>query len=103
MELIRQTNPEQIAFIGALTVGSDYNNRTMLKLTDLISYYFNGPLIKGPRGGVNLADEWLMYQPVCSSLLKQLSLPVHGVAVTAAVRAWSFLNVVYILVGPAVA
>lgn len=66
MEAIRQSNPEQIAFIGTLSTGSDYNNRTMLKLTDLITFYFNGPLTVGPQGGVNMADERLMYQPVCS-------------------------------------
>lgn len=65
MEVIRQSNPEQIAFIGTLSAGSDYNNRTMLKMTDLISFYFNGPLTIGPQGGVNVADERLMYQPVC--------------------------------------
>lgn len=66
IEAIRPKNPEQIAFIGAQSAGSDYNNRTMLKLTDLIQFYFNGPLTVGPEGDVNLADEQLMYQPVRS-------------------------------------
>eukprot|EP00892_Ulva_mutabilis_P001573 jgi/Ulvmu1/11416/UM075_0078.1 len=66
MESIRARNPEQIPFIGSQSTGLDYNNRTTLKLTDLIRFYFNGPLIFGPQGGVNEADERLMYQPVTS-------------------------------------
>ena len=74
MSKVRDKNPEQIAFIGALTAGSDYNNRTMMKLTDLIPFYFNGALAVGPQGVVNVADERLMYQPVCSPLTSGLQL-----------------------------
>lgn len=64
MEAVRAKNPEQIAYIGPWSAGSDYNNRTMLKLTTLIHFYFDGPLKVGPEGGVNEADERLTYEPV---------------------------------------
>lgn len=64
IERIRDTKPEQVAYITTHSIGADYRNRPMLRLADLIMFYYAGPATVGPEGGVNTADEALQYQYV---------------------------------------
>jgi hypothetical protein len=61
---LRQTLPEQVPYMTALTRGSDYSKRYMLNLDDLVRFYFNGPGTIGAGGRANVADEDLTYTTV---------------------------------------
>ena len=51
-------------FITALSRGADHRNRPLLRLADLLAFYFAGPAAAGAAGRVNVADEALQYQLV---------------------------------------
>lgn len=64
LEAIAKNAPEQVPFITTKSRGSDYQNRELLRLADLLAFYFAGPEASVAGGKVNVADEALQYHMV---------------------------------------